>query len=55
MRRFYFAKFCAARANQLAPSGLTWADVFHKKEGLTLKQFKDKVDAYNNSGKQSQR
>jgi hypothetical protein len=53
MRRFYFAKFCAERKYQVAPSGLTWAEVFHKKEGLTLEQFKEKVDAFKRSSKQS--
>ena len=51
MRRFYFAQYCGERAYQKAPSGLTWAEVFHKKEGLTLAEFKEKVDAWKHSRK----
>lgn len=53
MRRFYFAKFCAAHRYQSAPSGKTWGEVFKDKEGLTLDQFKEKVDAFKHGRKQS--
>lgn len=45
-RRHCFAKFCAQRRHQLAPSGNTWADVFLKKEGMTLRQYKERLDAH---------
>lgn len=54
MRRFYFAKFCAERRYQAAPSGKTWGEVFKDKEGLTLDQFKEKVDAFKHRRKQGQ-
>ncbi len=38
-RRFYFAKVCAKRGGK-------WSRVFEEKEGLTLREFKEKVDAY---------
>jgi len=52
IRRYHFAKFCAARRFETAPSGLTWAEVFRNKEGLTLEQFKEKVDAFKHGRKQ---
>ena len=36
-RRFYFAKVCAKRGGK-------WSRVFQEKEGMTLKEFKRKVD-----------
>ena len=45
-RRHCFAKFCAQHRNELAPSGITWADVFLNKEGMTLRQYKEKLDAH---------
>jgi len=43
-RRLHFARFCWKRMHQEAPSGKTWAKVFHEKEGLTLQQFKEERD-----------
>ena len=55
MRRYYFAKYCAENRYRTAPSGLKWGEVFHKKEGLTLEEFKEKVDAFKHRRKQSER
>ena len=43
-RQLHFARFCWTRMHETAPSGKTWATVFHEKEGMTLKQFKDMKD-----------
>lgn len=38
-RRLCFARWCWARRNVVAPSGVTWADVFARNEGLTLHEY----------------
>lgn len=38
-RRLCFARWCYARARVTAPSGATWAEVFAKKEGITLEEY----------------
>ena len=45
-----FARYCWPRRNQEAPSGKgTWGDSFESKFGMTLYEYKDKV---NNEDKQ---
>lgn len=48
MRRYHFAKFCWDHRTEVAPSGDTWRVVFERKEGLTLDEFRKKVEAYRN-------
>ena len=43
-RRFFFAKWCAQRRWERAPSGKTWDEVFTKKEGMTLDEFRRQVN-----------
>lgn len=50
-RRHCFAKFCAERRHQLAPSGITWAEVFLKKEGMTLDTYRRKLDEHRRKSK----
>jgi hypothetical protein len=38
-RRHCFAKFCAQH-------GGDWPEIFRKKEGMTLRQYKEKLDAH---------
>ena len=40
----HFARFCWRRANTRAPSGATWAEVFVKKTGRTLTEYKEYRD-----------
>ena len=38
-RRYWFARHCHKYGSTLAPSGLSWEEVFEKKEGVTLKEY----------------
>lgn len=51
-RRFWFAKYCASRRYQTAPSGKTWDEVFRTKEGVTLEQFRRQVSEMRKRKKQ---
>lgn len=54
-RRRCFARYCWQYAQELAPSGLTWAKVFEKLEGMPLLEYaeseqqrqKEKREAHN--------
>ncbi len=38
-RRYYFARYCWVHQYKLAPSGLTWAEVFERNEGVKLHAY----------------
>ena len=38
-RRYHFARFCWIRRHKIAPSGLTWGEVFGKNEGISLHKY----------------
>jgi len=42
-RRRLFAKYCWANSSKAAPSGLTWAEVFKKVEGMSLGQYAEQI------------
>ena len=46
-RQLFFARFCWLNKNKTAPSGLTWAQVFEKKEGITLREYEVKRNGTN--------
>ena len=38
-RRYWFARHCHKYGSTLAPSGISWDDVFERNEGITLKEY----------------
>ena len=38
-RRYWFARHCHKYGSTLAPSGISWDDVFEMNEGITLKEY----------------
>ena len=48
-RRLWFARKCWVDRHKMAPSGITWGEVFAKKEGMTLDEFKLKQEEKNGS------
>ena len=38
-RRYWFARHCHMYGSTLAPSGISWDDVFERNEGITLKEY----------------
>jgi len=60
-RRRCFARYCWQYAQEIAPSGLTWAKVFEKLEGMPLLEYaeseqqrqKEKREAHKERGVQT--
>lgn len=49
----HFARYCWINRVKFAPSGRTWAEVFEKKSGINLYEYKEqKVNERNGSGDQ---
>ena len=38
-RRYWFARHCHKYGSTLAPSGISWDDVFEINEGITLREY----------------
>ena len=38
-RRYWFARHCHKYGSTLAPSGISWDDVFERNEGITLREY----------------
>jgi hypothetical protein len=38
-RRYWFARHCHKYGSTLAPSGISWDEVFERNEGITLKEY----------------
>ena len=38
-RRYWFARHCHKHRREIAPSGVTWEEAFHRLEGFSLRDY----------------